>query len=294
MPGRSSSAALVAAAILLVLAINRWFELEKRPLSLPAQAPAVRGAPPTSATEFSAAGSAATPLPATKAAAPPSEAIAASPLKSVVCGDNVCSPSETRASCYADCPGITTPPKCGEEPHADPGGVAVAWGITHRTESAAECCDRCAAHADAHTHKPCNSWVFCHEPQCWSLDSGHNHTFGECWLKWQANPAAVLYGQRGKYTEEFRQKHRNVHRGVPVPTHVPWTGGVMGQRVDLSVRWETGLEGMRSSTGEELTNWRAWEAPGVYEKRLAARRAGRRRDTHISKASPRRPRHSEN
>ena len=29
-------------------------------------------------------------------------------------------------------PGVTTPAICGEEPHGDPGGEAVAWGITHR------------------------------------------------------------------------------------------------------------------------------------------------------------------
>ena len=34
-------------------------------------------------------------------------------------------------------------------------------------------------------------------------------------------------------------------RLVPLPSHVPWTGGVMGQRIDLSVKWETGLEGTR-------------------------------------------------
>lgn len=34
---------------------------------------------------------------------------------------------------------------------------------------------------------------------------------------------------------------------------------------------------MRSSTGDELTNWRAWEAPGVYEKRLAAKATGKTR-----------------
>ena len=42
--------------------------------------------------------------------------------------------------------------------------------------------------------------------------------------------------------------------------------------VDLSVRWTTGVEGMRSTSGEELTNWRAWEPAGTYEGRLAKRR----------------------
>ena len=117
--------------------------------------------------------------------------------------------------CPADCPGITTAPECGEEPHSDPAGEAVAWGSApeHRVTSASECCARCKAHAadPRHASKPCNSWVFCYLPHCWSLDSGNVHTFGECWLKWQADPAHPLYGQRGKYTEEFRRRNRDKH-----------------------------------------------------------------------------------
>ena len=78
-----------------------------------------------------------------------------------------------------------------------------------------------------------------------------------------------LYGQRGKFSEEFRYKHRNAHktgynpdgtrRNLSVPTHVPWTGGVMGRRVDHSLKWETGLDGMKSSGGDSIVQWRAWE-----------------------------------
>ena len=32
-------------------------------------------------------------------------------------------------------------------------------------------------------------------------------------------------------------------RNLSVPTHVPWTGGVLGAAVDLTVKWETGLDG---------------------------------------------------
>ena len=45
----------------------------------------------------------------------------------------------------------------------------------------------------------------------------------------------------------------------------------MGTTWNLSIKWTTGIEGMRSSSGEELTNWRAWEPAGSYEKRLAYR-----------------------
>ena len=147
--------------------------------------------------------------------------------------------------------------------------------------------------------------VFCPLPICWGLDTGWNHTFGECWvrklgnsmctcpighrpiahegvlprshprllssqLKYQIDPSNPLYGQRGAYTPEYRAKYKHLRGGAP--SHVPWTGGVMGATVDLNVKWTTGLEGMRSSKGHELTNWRAWEGPGTYEKRLAKRR----------------------
>ena len=95
-------------------------------------------------------------------------------------------------------------------------------------------------------------------------------------LKWQANPKAPLYGQRGKFSPEFRIKHANAHktgknpdgtrRNLSVPTHVPWTGGGMGITVDHSVQWTTGLEGMSSSKGEATVLWRAWES---YEQNLA-------------------------
>lgn len=194
-------------------------------------------------------------------------------LATTACGDGRCDPPETMDSCFADCPGVTTLPKCGEEPHSDPGGHAVVWGASHKTRSAAECCERCEAHAadPRNARKPCNSWVFCYSsPQCWSLDTGNWHGFGECWLKWQAHPLKPLYGQRGMYSSEFRKKHWNAHktgrnpdgtpRNLSVPTHVPWTGGVMGMRVDLSVKWETGLEGMHSSKGDSSVLWRAWES----------------------------------
>ena len=192
------------------------------------------------------------------------------------CGDHVCQPSESVATCPSDCPGITTSAVCGEEPHSDPAGEAVAWGSApeHRVQSAAECCDRCLAHAKdpKNSKKPCNSWVFCYMPQCWSLDNGNTHTFGECWLKWQVDPRHALFGQRGQYTARFRDRYRSLHltgkmpdgspRNLSVPTHVPWTGGVIDARVSSpAVTWETDLEGlMTSSAGERIVPWRAWES----------------------------------
>ena len=50
-------------------------------------------------------------------------------------------------------------------------------------------------------------------------------------------------------------------RNLTVPTHVAWTGGVLGVKVDVSVRWTTGADGsMRSSTGEIVVDYRPWES----------------------------------
>jgi len=181
-----------------------------------------------------------------------------------VCGDGKCERPESIETCLADCPGVTTPPKCGESPHSDPGGFALADGRGHKAVSPGDCCEKCAAHAanPRNSKRPCNSWVFCGLPQCWSLDTGNKHTFGECWLKWQADPKHPLYGQRGKYSDSFRKRHMHAHRhnNLTVPTHVPWAGGIMGANVDLAVTWETSLEGMRSSAGEVIVEYRPWES----------------------------------
>lgn len=92
---------------------------------------------------------------------PPPRLFPPPPPSPGTCGDGRCEPPETMIDCPADCPGITTPAECGEEPHSDPAGEAVAWGSApeHRVTSASECCARCAAHAadPKHAKKPFNS-----------------------------------------------------------------------------------------------------------------------------------------
>eukprot|EP00966_Prymnesium_polylepis_P286140 6609578-Prymnesium_polylepis.1 len=72
---------------------------------------------------------------------------------------------------------------CGEEPHSDPAGYAVVWGASHKTKSAAECCDACAAHAanPKNAKRPCNSWSFC----CESLPCKISHF-------WPPEPRAAV------------------------------------------------------------------------------------------------------
>ena len=263
-----------------------------------ARAPATTAATAAAAAPLAtAAGSSASPPPppppiaaaslATAAAATTTVAVAAGGSTGApACGDGRCEPPETITSCMADCPGVTTPPQCGEEPHADPQGNAVVDGRGHHVKTAGECCAACEAHAAKHPQRPCNSWVFCYMPHCWSADNGNTHLFGECWLKWQADPKHPLYGQRGKYAEDFRKRNRDKHlsgsyptdknsvdamkpfgivpgsrRNLTVPTHVAWTGGVLGAKVDLGVTWETAADGgMRSSAGELVVDYRPWES----------------------------------
>ena len=112
--------------------------------------------------------------------------------------------------------------------------------------------------------------VFCYMPHAgrWTVEYAH---LRRVLAKWQVVPQHALFGQRGKYTDVFRSKYRNVHltgkmpdgtpRNLSVPTHVPWTGGVINARVSYpTVTWETDIEGlMTSSTGERIVPWRAWE-----------------------------------
>lgn len=86
-------------------------------------------------------------LAAARPAAKPVAAAAATtaPTPAPVCGDGKCEAPENINTCLADCPGVTTPPMCGESPHSDPGGFAVADGRGHKAVSAADCCEKYAS-----------------------------------------------------------------------------------------------------------------------------------------------------
>ena len=172
----------------------------------------------------------------------------------------------------ADCPGVQTDETCGEEPHSDRAGRGLTFGVNHRATSAQACCDKCKAHS-----RGCNSWTFCGYPVCWGLDTGWNHTYGECWLRKLEDPAKPTFGQRGIFEMRYRRKMLRTRRactdiGTPggmspgwvcPPTHVyaaaaaaplpplpptppltcatrPWTSGSVGVKADLSTKWSTG------------------------------------------------------
>ncbi|XP_024545627.1 uncharacterized protein LOC9645134 isoform X2 [Selaginella moellendorffii] len=117
-------------------------------------------------------------------------------------------------------PGRIVPPECHAEAHTDYDGVAVRWGLTHHTESAADCCQACFNQAKAAKpgERKCNIWVFCAaENGCYSPDI-YEHKHQECWLK-QADEPKLNF--KGHYHEEYRQTHQNA------PVVVPWVSGVI-------------------------------------------------------------------
>ena len=102
----------------------------------------------------------------------------------------------------------------------------------------------------------CNTWVYCPTPDangglCWSNDvwcfsrelepwsfiavaplqdqgsspcAGRNHTYGECWLKHQADPARPYAGAYNAYPEGYRKKHHTA------PPMVQWMSGVLSDK----------------------------------------------------------------
>ncbi|KAK6938706.1 hypothetical protein RJ641_032214 [Dillenia turbinata] len=117
-------------------------------------------------------------------------------------------------------PGRPLPPECHAEVHTDYAGAAVRWGLTHHTESAADCCQACLDHArNARPgQKKCNIWVYCpSEAGCYSPDI-YEHKNQECWLKYAEKPRLNF---KDKYSESYRNSHPTA------PLYVPWISGVI-------------------------------------------------------------------
>lgn len=112
-------------------------------------------------------------------------------------------------------------PECNVEIHTDYGGAAVRWGLTHHTETAAECCNAClnqSKQAKAGEMK-CNIWVYCPSVNgCFSPDK-YVHSHQECWLKQDDTPKLSF---KDRYSESYRDHHPTA------PSFVPWMSGVIG------------------------------------------------------------------
>lgn len=140
------------------------------------------------------------------------------------------------------------------EHHDYMGDDALVWGLDFHLKDAGECCEACKAHAtvcgapDARGKswwpkdpqrkcngdgRACNLWVSCNLDRCFSFDI-HNHTKGECWLKWQkADPAFPKVASYGTFPEKMRQSPREiwpwaVKRDLwpwEMPKAISWTSG---------------------------------------------------------------------
>mmetsp|Transcript_34100 Transcript_34100/g.47262 ORF Transcript_34100/g.47262 Transcript_34100/m.47262 type:complete len:194 (+) Transcript_34100:196-777(+) len=135
--------------------------------------------------------------------------------------------------------------QCHAHVHSGYDGHAFTWGMSFRTETAGECCAACEAHQSSCSpsvqkfqsplmEKPqscgngagvpesfvCNVWVFCPLPMCWAQDIW-NHTFGECWLKNQQDPAHPIAPNSGAYPAKLRAEH------TTAPEKVEWISGVI-------------------------------------------------------------------
>ncbi|GMH13803.1 hypothetical protein Nepgr_015644 [Nepenthes gracilis] len=117
-------------------------------------------------------------------------------------------------------PGRPLPAECHTELHTDYDGAAVRWGLNHRKESAADCCQACLDQARRAKpgEKKCNIWVYCpSESGCYSPDI-YEHKFQECWLKYAEKPRLNF---KDKYSESYRSLHPTA------PPVVPWVSGVV-------------------------------------------------------------------
>mmetsp|Transcript_10805 Transcript_10805/g.35825 ORF Transcript_10805/g.35825 Transcript_10805/m.35825 type:complete len:177 (-) Transcript_10805:118-648(-) len=145
---------------------------------------------------------------------------------------------------------------CGYESAAALGddGLVLSWGRTHKTQTAAECCDRCLAqaarkHVKEKPEQACNVWVWCpHPTRCWANDIW-NHSFGECWLKRQRDPLrSPKYNARGRYPAGQRRVH------TTMPPAVQWVSGVIGRGARGGKGWAAADDHVANCFGTECQN----------------------------------------
>ena len=104
-------------------------------------------------------------------------------------------------------------------------GLAVAWGPSNKKESVLDCARACVKHQVPSGHGiyrnlPCNAFAFCPDPECFEPDA-HQHTMGDCWLKFTELPHVPELNQVGAMSEQYRARHANA------PEVTQWTSGVV-------------------------------------------------------------------
>eukprot|EP00899_Mesostigma_viride_P015426 jgi/Mesvir1/23885/Mv10674-RA.1 len=110
------------------------------------------------------------------------------------------------------------------EQAADYDGLGVRWGIGHTKQSAQECAAACMEHEPGtipgpFERLPCNAWTWCSKPHCFEPDA-HQHSFGDCWLKFTELPHAPEVNMRGSLLY-LKQRHPQA------PDMVEWVSGVI-------------------------------------------------------------------
>lgn len=130
------------------------------------------------------------------------------------------------------------------EPESDYDGLAVVWGLGHKTATAQECGERCRDHVpnpkgSGFAKLPCNAFAWCSAPEggiCWEPDI-HKHTSHDCWLKFTEGPAQPQLNMRGAIHEAQKKRH-----GYKTPERVPWVSGAV---LPLGVELGNGTWGPR-------------------------------------------------
>ena len=129
------------------------------------------------------------------------------------------------------------------ERRADYDGIAVTGGLGNKKHSVEECAAACRLHERLPNEKvlhallPCNAFVFCPDEVCFEPDM-HEHTKGDCWLKFTEAPAAPEVNMRGRLSTLQRRNHPKAPRvvqwqsGVLLPKGTEMTNGTWSPRYE--------------------------------------------------------------
>jgi len=109
--------------------------------------------------------------------------------------------------------------QCNKHDNTDYDGFAVKWGGQNIQASWEACCQSCHDYVPVSPNfYACNIWVFCAHDECFAPAAGEFKR-GQCWLKYQEDPANPHVNMRGAYSDEYRKAHPSA------PEMVAWTAG---------------------------------------------------------------------
>ena len=110
--------------------------------------------------------------------------------------------------------------ECHKRDATDYDGYAVKWGSANIQASWEACCESCKNYEPEPPHNyKCNVWVFCPEKDGCFAPAAGDFVHGQCWLKFQEDPANPHVNMRGEYSEEYRKTHPSA------PKSVQWIAG---------------------------------------------------------------------